>query len=151
MGYLPMSYRSERPKKSSKQHKLLSFPLVTHHNNNSKILGMAIGHREMPTGNLPPCWLTSTVLQSCCARCFRRKRHQQSYLILGPVCYHTDLAGRLCPLEQQHDWAGWLQLSDCIWGWCHKREFHAWYYNLCQKSIAKESIDLMVEPAVVIC
>lgn len=90
-----MCYWSKRPQKSPNQHKLLTLQLVTNHNYMVRYC----------------CWRHYTLLQKNVKNyfsCFRKvlynmlwqKLCQWSYPVPDPVCYSTDLTGKMCLLEQ---------------------------------------------------
>lgn len=69
---------------------------------------------------------------------------QQSYLALNPVCFNTNLPGKMWPLAQQW-WEGNgsnQSLSDWIWGLILGRESHVQYGKPTQKPMIGEVIAL---------
>lgn len=105
MEYFPRNWYLGYSQMSPKQHKLLQFPLVTHH----KYMvgpyfwryqtlwrpGMDINLK--PTWSLPP-WLADSTIRGY-ASCLEEKT-AGFYQALDPTCYNTNLQGRKFSLKQ---------------------------------------------------
>lgn len=103
--YFPRNWQLWRSQMSPKQHKLLQFPLVTHHKymvgpyflryQTLQLSGIDINLK--PTWSLPP-WQTNSTIR-CYASCLEEKTIG-FYQALDPACYNTNLQGKKFSLKQ---------------------------------------------------